>query len=128
VWGGLGGMLKQWLRTRIVSALSYDPNSGGPGPLAACAKPGSDECGRIYKAHDCYHILRSHFELGGSVIACRREQAAKGGAVSSMHFHWASYNGETNGLRPNDPVGHGTVNGIFSSYQNYVERDCHMPM
>jgi len=35
VWGGLGGMLKQWLRTRIVSALSYDLNSGDPDPLAA---------------------------------------------------------------------------------------------
>jgi len=89
VWDGLGGMLKQWLRTRIVSALSYDPNSGDPDPLAACAEPGSDKFGRIDKAHDSYLLLRSHFELGEIGIAWRREQAAKGGAVSSMYFHWA---------------------------------------
>ena len=51
-----GGMLKQLLRTFIVSALSYDPNSGDPDPLAACAEPSSDKCGRIDKAHDCYHL------------------------------------------------------------------------
>ena len=62
MWDGLGGMLKQWLRTRIVSALSYDPNSGDPDPLAACAEPGSDKCGRIDKANGCYHLSRSHFE------------------------------------------------------------------
>ena len=51
-------MLKQWLRTRIVSALSYDPHSGDPDPLAACAEPGSDKCGRIDKAHDSYHLSK----------------------------------------------------------------------
>ena len=60
---------------------------GDPGPLAAYAEPGSDKCGRIDKAHDCCHYLRSLFELGDSGIAWRREQAAKGGAVSSMYFH-----------------------------------------
>ena len=69
MWDGLGGMLKQWLRTRIVSALSYGPSSGDPGPLAACAEPGSEKYGRIDKAHDCCHLLRSHFELGESGIA-----------------------------------------------------------
>ena len=77
MWGGLGGMLKQWLRTRIVSALSYDPSSGDPDPLVACAEPGSDKRERIDKAHDC-HFLRSHFELGDSGIAWRRWRAAKG--------------------------------------------------
>ena len=98
-------MLKQWLRTRMASALSYDPNSGDRGPLAACAEPGSGKFGRIDKAHGCYLRLRSHFELGETGIAWRREQAAKGGAVSSMYFHWASYHEETKGLRPKDPVG-----------------------
>jgi len=121
-------MLKQWLRTRIVSALSYDPNSGDPDPLAACAEPGSDKFGRIDKAHGCYLLLRSHFELGETGIAWRREQAAKGGCVSSMYFHWASYHEETKGFRPKDPVGHGTADCIFSSYQYYMERDCHVLM
>jgi len=31
-------------------------------------------------------------------------------------------------LRPKDPVGHGTVDGISSSYQYYMERDCHVLM
>ena len=101
---------------------------GDPDPLAACAEPGSDKCGRIDKAHDCYHLLRSHFELGESGIAWRSEQAAKGGAVSSMYFHWASYHEETNGLRPKNPLGHNTVDGISSSYQYYMERDCHVLM
>jgi len=79
-------MLKQWLRTRILSALSYDPNSGGPDSLAACAESGSGKCGRIDKAHDCCHLLRSHFELGESGIVWRREKG-KGGAVSSVFFH-----------------------------------------
>ena len=68
------------------------------------------------------------FELGESGIAWRREQAAKGGAVSPMYFHWASYHEETNGLRPKNPVGHNTVDGISSSYQYYMERDCHVLM
>ena len=45
-----------------------------------------------------------------------------------MYFHWASYHEETNGLRPKDPVGHDTVDGISSSYQYYMERDCHVLM
>ena len=58
MWGGLGGMLKQWLRTRIMSAPGYNPISGGPDPLAACAEPGSGKCGRIDKAHDSYHLSK----------------------------------------------------------------------
>jgi len=73
VWDGLGGMLKQWLRTRIVSALSYDPNSGDPDPRAACAEPGSEKFGRIDTAYGCSLLLRSHFELGEAGIAWRRE-------------------------------------------------------
>ena len=95
--------LKQWLRTRIVSALSYDPSNLDS--LAACAEPGSDKFGRIDKAHGCYLPLRSHFELGEIGIAWRREQATKGGAASSMYFHWASYQEETKGLRPKGPCG-----------------------
>ena len=81
-----------------------------------------DKYGRIGKAHDCYHLLRSHFELGESGIAWRRGQAAKGGAVSSMYFHWASYHEETNGLRPKGPVGptlreNGIFFVFFSTYQ-----------
>ena len=68
------------------------------------------------------------FELGESGIAWRMGQAAKGGAVPSMYFNWASYHEETNGLRPKDPVGHDTVDGISSSYQYYMERDCHVLM
>jgi len=45
-----------------------------------------------------------------------------------MYFHWASYHEETKGLRPKDPVGHGTVDGISSSYKFYMERDCHVLM
>ena len=78
VWDGLKGMLKQWLRKRIGSALSYYPNSGSPYPLAACAGPGSGKCGRICKAHDCFHLLRSHFELGDSGIAWRRGAGCEG--------------------------------------------------
>ena len=66
------------------------------------------------------------FELGESGIAWRMGQAAKGGAISPMYFHWASYHGETSGLRPKDPVGHDTVDGISSSYQYFMERDCHV--
>jgi hypothetical protein len=115
-------MLKKWLCTRIVSVLSYGPNSGDLDPLTACAEPGSDKCGRIDKAHVCYHLLRSHFELGESGIAWRREQAAKGGAVSSMYLHWVSYHEEASGLRPKGPVGHDTADGISSAYQYYMER------
>ena len=68
------------------------------------------------------------FELGESGIAWRMGQAAKGGAVPSMYFNWASYHEETNGLRPKDPVGHDAVDGISSSYQYYMERDCHVLM
>ena len=57
-------MLKQWLRTHIASVLNYNPNSGGPYPLAACAGPGSVKCGRIGKAHDCYNLLRSPLRVG----------------------------------------------------------------
>ena len=53
---------------------------------------------------------------------------AKGAAVSSMYFHWAFYHEETNGLRLKGPVGHGTVDGISSFYQYYMERDCHVLM
>ena len=101
--------------------------TGDPDPLAACAGAGSDKGWRIDKAHDFYRLLRPHFELGESGIAWRMGQAAKGGAVSSMYFHWA-YHEETNGLRPKDPVGHDTVDGISSSYQYYMERDCHVLM
>ena len=73
MWDGPGVTLKQWLRTRIVSALSYDPDSGGPGPLAACAEPGSDKSGRIDKAHDCHLLPRSHIESGETGIAWRGE-------------------------------------------------------
>ena len=31
-------------------------------------------------------------------------------------------------MRPKDPVGHDTVDGISSSYQHHMERDCHVPM
>ena len=123
MWDGLGGMLKQWLRTRIVSALGYDPHSGDPDPLAACAEPGPDKCGRIDKAHDCSVFCAPTSWVG---IAWRREQAAKGGAVSSMYFHWASYHEGINGLRPKGPMGHGTVDSTSSSYQCYMERDCHV--
>ena len=68
------------------------------------------------------------FELGESGIAWRRGQAVKGGAVSSMYFHWASYHGGTNGLRPKGPLGHDTAGGISSSYQYNMERDCHVLM
>ena len=37
-----------------------------------------------------------------------------------MYFHWASYHEEANGLRPKDTVGHGTVDGTYSSYLYYV--------
>ena len=77
---------------------------GNERPLP-CAEPGSGELGRIYKAHGCCLFLRSHFEWGETGIVWRREQAAKGDAVSSMYFHWASYHEETKGLRPKDPVG-----------------------
>ena len=55
-------MLKQWLRKRIVSALSYDPGSGDEDPFRACAVVAG--AGRINKASDCYPLFRSYFEPG----------------------------------------------------------------
>jgi len=52
----------------------------------------------------------------------------KGGAVSSMYFHWASYHEEIKGLRPKGPLGHDTVDGTSSSCQYHRERDCHVLM
>ena len=43
--------MKQWLRKRIVSALSYDPNSGDEDPFKACAVVAG--AGRIEKTIDC---------------------------------------------------------------------------
>ena len=54
--------MKQWLRKRIVSALSYDPNSGDKDPSKACAVVAGAGC--IDKASDCYLLFRSYFELG----------------------------------------------------------------
>jgi len=51
--------LKQWLRKRIVSALSYDPDSGDEDPFRACAVVAG--AGRIDKAGDCYLLFRSYF-------------------------------------------------------------------
>jgi len=45
-----------------------------------------------------------------------------------MYFHWASHHEETKGLRPKDPVGHDITDGTSSSYQHYMERDCHVLM
>ena len=105
-----------------IGAVSCAPMAQHLSRATSIAEPGPGKFWRIDKAHDCYLLLRSHFELGETGIAWRREQAAKGGAVSSMYFHWASYHEETKGLRPKDPVGHGTVDGISSSYQYYMER------
>ena len=45
-----------------------------------------------------------------------------------MYLHWASYHEETKGVRPKDPVGHSTADGISSFYQYYMEHDCHVLM
>jgi len=37
------------------------------------------------------------YDIARPALRGRREQASKGGAVSSMYFHWASYHEETNG-------------------------------
>jgi len=111
-----------------IGAVSCAPMAQHLSRATSIAEPGPGKFWRIDKAHDCYLLLRSHFELGETGIAWRREQAAKGGCVSSMYFHWASYHEETKGFRPKDPVGHGTADCIFSSYQYYMERDCHVLM
>ena len=77
--------MKQLQRKRVVSALSYDPGSGGEDPFKACAVVAGG--GRIDKASDCYLLFRSYFELGELGREWRKDQKTKSAAVSPMYFH-----------------------------------------
>ena len=109
-------MLKQWLRKRILSALSYDTDSGDEDPFKACAVVAGG--GRIDKASDCYLLFRSFLELGELGWEWRKDQKTKGAAVSSMYFHWGSHDDDIQGkARPTDAPAHDSADGISPSYQ-----------
>jgi len=118
VWDGLGGMLKQWLRTRIVSAMSYAPNSDDPDPFEAVASVRASD--RVDTASDCFLIFRAYFELGEHGKAWRAKKVAKGAAITSMFFHWVP-SSDIAPSRAAIPV-HESVVGISTCYQFFVDR------
>jgi len=122
VWDGLGGILKQWLRTRIVSAMSYDPNSDDPDPFEAVASVRAR--GRVDMASDCFLVFRANFELGEHGKTWRAKKVAKGAAITSMFFHWVS-SSDIAPSRAAIPV-HESVVGISTCYQFFVDRLGHV--
>jgi len=81
-WDGLGGMLKQWVRRRMVSALAYDDNDDMEGAVRCpiVTVPGAVQC-----PEERYEAWKAHFGSVEYTAAALWE----GKAVSAFFFHWA---------------------------------------
>jgi hypothetical protein len=109
VWDGLGGMLKQWLRKRSASALSFMHRLDMETPIS------------VKSAKDCFEAWKSHFE--SEQWRARAREQEKG--VTAFYFHWADDDDDAHEriMRPLTKSVHATIEGISSSYQFFMFKE-----